>query len=878
MVDHTSPSQSPYDMFLQSRLIRNFPKDSDITHVSLRGGSYHIPFNTSVYDEFIRLYSTEITHNKRRKPSLVEQYSSRPDGTSLIIDIDLRQDCAERVYTDDLLNELTSLITSTLYEHVDIPSPLECFIMTKGPAARATKDPRVFKDGIHLVYPDLIVTKAFQEGLRNIVLNKHPDILKPHRHFITPLSTAYDIPSSGMMMYGSYKPGEKHRYIVREHRLYQSPSEYTDAPHVHGKSADELSEYYVRRLSLNQNHPPVIMTRNFPTAPARAAQSQAAPSKTAKPGAINKRSVPRTPSVSAVQCTNPAQSAIASSSFIDPIIHPEDSVSGICVSNIPESAPLVSDKEVITGLMHILSVNRAIDYEDWIKVGMALHSGGEEYYDAWLEFSLRCVEKFDERVCEKTWTSFGNTSDKPGDTLSLGSVYYWCYMDNHMEYLHYMNKCHRITHMRMEDLHYNEVKYNYGVVKRVFERYVSRLNMNPISYLDTYGVRGVRERSISDTKNAYMRLRYWDTKKERFSSFIVRWLQDLSQKGYMDRVFAPPPQKCMSFEFNDWLGWGGEHELRGVEGATDISPFLNHILHLTNYDEAGANYFVEWLAQMFQYPGVKIPVCIIIISDQGSGKSLLSEFISSLMCRYYYKTTDPGKVFGNFNSSLVNNILTVFEELKFRDIKDYSDKFKDAISSDTSDLRLLYQENRTVKNYSRYLGFSNHDSPISIEMSDRRFVVFKSASPKGVDYYNELAKFLLSDVGRKGVYDYLMALPLSYHTKKEWEVHRPLTSIYKEIQGHSAPPLLSFLRDELEVYQESSRSVWKISWKEMYLKYKEWLSDNNYSLTYLPENRKFCRSVRNMLPDRGVNECYVSRSKGIQIDVEVSYEYINRYV
>ena len=851
--------------FLLSRLIRNFPTGTDITHVSLRGGSYHIPFNTSVYDTFVDLYSSEITTNKRTKPSLVEQYNVRPDGTSLVIDLDFRQDCSHRIVTDELIDSITSSLTQILYEYIDVPSPMQCFILTKGPAPRDTKDPGIFKDGVHLVYPELIVTKQFQVDLKSIFIDRHPNILKKFPSFTTNIATVYDIPSSGMIMYGSYKPGEKHRYIVRHHRLYTSPTEYHDAPHPHGKSAEDMNHYYVSTLSLNQNHPPVIMKKNFPAATS-----------------TEHEHVPHTPSVSKVNGGSKRHHPPSSipSSVIDSVIHPDDSVSGIGSRFGNDIAtPVVVEREVIAGLIHILSVDRASSYPEWIKVGMSLHSGGPEYYDVWVEFSMRCMDKFDERVCEKCWESMDKdkTVDKAQDTLSLGSIYYWCYLDNHMEYLHYMNKCGRITQLRMEDLHYNEVKYNYGVVKRVFERYVSRLNHNPVCYLDTYGVRGVRERSISDTKNAYMRLRYWDAKRDRFSSFIVRWLQDLSQKGYMDRVFAPPPQKCLSSEFNDWFGWGAEHELRDVDGSTDITPFLQHILHLTNYDEAGANYFVEWLAQMFQYPGVKIPVCIIIISDQGSGKSLLSEFISSLMGRYYYKTTDPGKIFGNFNSSLSNNLLTVFEEMKFRDIREYSDKFKDAISSDISDLRLLYQENRTVKNYSRYLGFSNNDSPISIEMSDRRFVVFKSASPKGVDYYNTLAKFLLSDVGRKGVFDYLMSYPLSYHSKKEWEVNRPITSIYKEIQGGSVSPLFGFLRDELEVYQDEGKRVWRMSWKDVYDKYKGWLSENNYNLSYLPDNRRLCRAVRCILPEGGVRECYVSRSKGVEVDVDTAMDHIIRY-
>lgn len=61
-------------------------------------------------------------------------------------------------------------------------------------------------------------------------------------------------------------------------------------------------------------------------------------------------------------------------------------------------------EEALQYLQH-LSLERAIDYEEWLAIGMALHQVDEELLGPWIEWSAQ-AENFQPGVCEQKWSSF----------------------------------------------------------------------------------------------------------------------------------------------------------------------------------------------------------------------------------------------------------------------------------------------------------------------------------------------------------------------------------------------------------------------------------------------------------------------------------------
>lgn len=64
------------------------------------------------------------------------------------------------------------------------------------------------------------------------------------------------------------------------------------------------------------------------------------------------------------------------------------------------------DRDVARSLVPLLADARADDYAEWIRVGLALKSIGDDMFLEWDDFSRRCPAKYDGEVVRRRWDSF----------------------------------------------------------------------------------------------------------------------------------------------------------------------------------------------------------------------------------------------------------------------------------------------------------------------------------------------------------------------------------------------------------------------------------------------------------------------------------------
>lgn len=83
----------------------------------------------------------------------------------------------------------------------------------------------------------------------------------------------------------------------------------------------------------------------------------------------------------------------------------------------------LTDREVALQCLGGLSRSRAEGYDDWLRVGMALHSVSEDLLPDWDAWSRNCADKYSEGACAKKWSSF-----KKGG-VGIGSLYHWAKQD-----------------------------------------------------------------------------------------------------------------------------------------------------------------------------------------------------------------------------------------------------------------------------------------------------------------------------------------------------------------------------------------------------------------------------------------------------------------
>jgi putative DNA primase/helicase len=111
-------------------------------------------------------------------------------------------------------------------------------------------------------------------------------------------------------------------------------------------------------------------------------------------------------------------------------------------------------------------------------------------------------------------------------------------------------------------------------------------------------------------------------------------------------------------KYNLFKGWK-----LGKGVASDVAPFLELMKDvISSGNDRDFTILEALIAQMFQEPGEKPSIVIMIRGDKGVGKSFFVEKLSALMDPYSFKTSNPDHVFGDHNGQLKHVLLLHLEE------------------------------------------------------------------------------------------------------------------------------------------------------------------------------------------------------------------------
>jgi hypothetical protein len=86
----------------------------------------------------------------------------------------------------------------------------------------------------------------------------------------------------------------------------------------------------------------------------------------------------------------------------------------------------VDPRQTALTVLPFISGEMAVDYNDWLGVGMALHSVSDDLLNAWDEWSRKCSEKYVDGECAKKWQGFTK-----GGGLQVGSLVHWAKLNGY---------------------------------------------------------------------------------------------------------------------------------------------------------------------------------------------------------------------------------------------------------------------------------------------------------------------------------------------------------------------------------------------------------------------------------------------------------------
>jgi len=247
------------------------------------------------------------------------------------------------------------------------------------------------KDGIHIIWPSIVVDHRFQHWIRKQILDNATAVFAgiPVTNSFEDVVDKAIIDRNNWQMYGSTKPDCEPYHVTRVY--HYNKAEDLLENHTNDTLTPEYELQCVELLSMRNKEEEVKVLKEAKVA-------------------IEEYNKLVLPSIEAKK-----KSKLNLEIF------------GKCI-NLQEIKASKEEFELAKQLVsRCLNRARSDNYEDWIKLGWTLHNIDHRLLDTWMEFSS-FSSKYNESECKKLWNLMRS------DTLSMGTLRWWAKKDNEAEY------------------------------------------------------------------------------------------------------------------------------------------------------------------------------------------------------------------------------------------------------------------------------------------------------------------------------------------------------------------------------------------------------------------------------------------------------------
>jgi hypothetical protein len=407
-------------------------------------------------------------------------------------------------------------------------------------------------------------------------------------------------------------------------------------------------------------------------------------------------------------------------------------------------------------------------------------------------------------------------------------------------------------------------KPSYAVKKAEFETKHSKItSLGLYVTLNADGSSHFKE--TSKFKEGYRHYKYYDrminpkTGAVRFIQrpFLPEWLDDENIKTYDFVGVYPPPLVAPPRTLNMWSPFvAATHEGEYVKNLEALEMFKKHILILCNNEQHVADYFIHWLAQMFQFPAVKTRA-ITLISKEGAGKGRLLDLISLLMGdRKIFETAEPSNnVWGKFNGRMNDCFLVNLNEMCMKEADGAEGQIKRLITDKRLDINKKGIDSFPIDSYHRFLVTSNNEMPMKSKKDDRRnFIVRSSDELIGKFQYFKDFTAMMDDLdSRRTIYDYLMSIE---GLEDFGLVVPPMTEHQEEIQEQMRDNYDRWLENFTFVHRNSKEPILKYTATDLCAIFVKWTAKNG--IKFETSSIKFAIALKRL----GINGVDKGRSNG----------------
>lgn len=277
---------------------------------------------------------------------------------------------------------------------------------------------------------------------------------------------------------------------------------------------------------------------------------------------------------------------------------------------------------------------------------------------------------------------------------------------------------------------------------------------------------------------------------------INAWLQDTNIRRYDKCEMIPQGLYCPPTIFNLWKAspfYGQDISPSSDKWAQSaVDKFLHQLDILCDNEEEISKYVINWIAHLIQRPYEKCKH-LCFTSIQGTGKSILWNVLKKIIGGGTFESTNPARdVWGQFNSSLLDNMLIILSEVSHKQQgKSAENKLKGLITDATVPVNQKNLGLIDMKSYHRFVTLTNNTDPIKLDADDRRNLVAQCSPEKKSDliYFEEFEAEFRQHNSLLTLYSFLNNLNID-DFKNDGDP--PKTRYHKEMLKMSRDPVDEF--------------------------------------------------------------------------------------
>jgi len=383
------------DFKKQLRLYR-CDKGQSYTHTSIDHPKISLCVPEDKIEEFQNLYKNAIVQN------IPLHLTEKPtDPSPMRIDLDFKfsmvdpkpskDDQLPRLYNENHVKKILNAYFKIIVEYLDIPTNdmLIAYVMEKPYPVECRGK---IKDGIHVIWPHIVVPHSFQHLVRKKILEIAGEIFYG-LSFTNTFDDIIDqaiIDKNNWQMYRSKKP-DCEEYTVKLIYSYEPETEELKSIEV-PTLYDQLQMDYVNLFSMRKKEHLLI------------------PFKEDKKNEVEEY----------IRHILPTIDEKRKNKLDNQILGKTQNL----IKNFISDDEFVLARKLVS---ECLNHRRCENYEEWMKLGWTLRNIDYRLLDAWIEFS-RVSSKYIEGECQKLWNQMRS------DTLGIGTLRWWSKEDNPMKY------------------------------------------------------------------------------------------------------------------------------------------------------------------------------------------------------------------------------------------------------------------------------------------------------------------------------------------------------------------------------------------------------------------------------------------------------------